>query len=162
MEDENYALNAATKLNEIGFAEFTSDLISKTFDAIVDANLKQTESFIDLVKEMTKSLSTYINDTKLEIANQEVLDHLASLPKFVDDQGNAIKNLQGVSGTPTPSVLASLPPVALVKNEEVLPTVLNAINKNFTSGQLASTILQAAGNPAITSLLKDSLGMVKG
>lgn len=154
MADENYALETATKLNEIGFAEFTSDLISKTFEAIIDANLKQTESFINLVKEMTKSLSAYINDTKLEITNQEVLDHLGSLPKFVDDAGQPILDQ---ASTLTPQA-----PVTLAMSESVLPTALNAINQNFTSGQLVSTIIQAAGNPAITSLLKDGLGMVKG
>jgi len=136
MEEENYALETATKLNEIGFAEFTSDLISKTFDAIVDANLKQTERFIDLVKEMTKSLSAYINDTKLEISNQEVLDHLASLPKFVDDTGQPILDQA--------SAATVKPPVTLATGESVLPSALNAINQNFTSGQLVSTIIQAA------------------
>lgn len=151
MPDENYALEAATRLNEIGFAEFTSDLISKTFEAIIDANLKQTESYIDLVKEMTKSLSTYINDTKLEISNQEVLDHLSSLPAFVDGQGVPILNQ--TQNPPTA-------PVALLPGEELKPDVLTAVNKTFTSGQLAATILQAAGNPAITTLVKDSLGMI--
>ena len=154
MATENYALETAMKLNEIGFAEFTSDLISKTFEAIINANLKQTESFIDLVKEMTKSLSAYINDTKLEISNQEVLDHLGSLPHFVDDQGEPITNQ--ADGAPPDS------PVALVPTEKVKASALNALNKTFTNGQLASTILQAAGNPAVTNLLKDGLGLVKG
>lgn len=153
MADQNYALETATRLNEIGFAEFTSDLISKTFDAIVSANLKQTESFIDLVKEMTKSLSAYINDTKLEISNQEVLDHLGSLPPFVTEQGLPITNQ-------APTAPADSP-IALVKDEQVPTTALTAINKTFTNGQLAATIIQAAGNPAITSLVKDSLGMVR-
>jgi hypothetical protein len=43
----------------------------------------------------------------------------------------------------------------------VKPADLNPINKIFTNGQLASTILQAAGNPGITSLVKDSLGLVR-
>jgi hypothetical protein len=152
MAEDNYAIAAATQLRDIGFAEFTSDLIGKTFDAIIDANLKQTESYIDLVKEMTKSLSAYINDTKLEISNQEVLYHLGSLPKFVNDSGAPIVN-QAITSNP--------PPVALVPDEAVRSIDLTAINKNFTSGQLVSTILQAAGNPAITSLVKDSLGEVR-
>lgn len=154
MPDDNYALEAATRLNEIGFAEFTSDLITKTFDALVDANLRQTESYIDLVKEVSKTLTTYINDTKLEISNQEVLDYLGSLPKFVDDTGQQVVD-QATASAPAPT------PISLVAGEQVKPADLNVINKGFTAGQLASNVLQIAGKPEVTTLLKDALGLVR-
>jgi hypothetical protein len=155
MADENYAIAAATRLQDIGFADFTSDLVRQTLQALIEVNFQQNEMYFGLVKEVTKSLSAYINDTKLEISNQEVLDHLGSLPKFIDDQGQSILNQAGATSAPPTT------PVALVPDEQVKPIDLTAINKNFTSGALASTILQAAGLPAVTSLVKDSLGLVR-
>ena len=147
---DNYAIDTATRLRDIGFAEFTSDLITKTFEALIKANLDQTESYIALVQEMTKSLSVYINETVDTIDNTEIQGYLAALPPFSNADGTPVLNQAG-SGTP---------PVTLTAGETVNPAGLNALGQQFTSGQLVETIVSAAGATGLTSLVKDALGKV--
>jgi len=67
---------------EMGFAEFTTNLILKVFDGLVAANLSQTEAFAQLVQSLSKSLSAYVNDTKDDISGAEILKFLSTvLPK---------------------------------------------------------------------------------
>lgn len=145
---EGYAINTASRLNEIGFAEFTSDLITKTFDALIDAELRQTESYIELVKEMTKSLTVYINETVNEIPPTEIAGYLGSLPPFTTSTGQPVVNT--VDGTPA----------SLSDGETVNAGDLNTINQSMTSGDLVNSIVNAANATGVTGLIKDALGKV--
>lgn len=73
------SISKANRLNQIGFPEFTAKLITDVFNAIVSANIRQTESYLQLVKEMSKTLSTYINDTKESISGTEILNFLCKV-----------------------------------------------------------------------------------
>jgi hypothetical protein len=72
------AVTEAARLDEIGFPEFTAKLITDTFDALVSANLRQTEAYIELVQSVAKSLAEFINDTKDDISGEELLQFLAA------------------------------------------------------------------------------------
>ena len=72
------AVTEAARLDEIGFPEFTTKLITDTFDALVSANLRQTEAYIDLVQQVAKSLAQYINDTQEDIGGEELVQFLAA------------------------------------------------------------------------------------
>lgn len=81
------AVTEAARLDEIGFPEFTSKLISDTFDALVSANLRQTTAYIELVQEVAKPLAQFINDTEDDIGGEELLQFLAAtLPAAVDSE----------------------------------------------------------------------------
>jgi len=71
------AVNQASRLSEIGFPEFTAKLVTDVFDALVSANVRQTESYLALIKEVGKTLSQYINDTKDDIGGEEIMQFLA-------------------------------------------------------------------------------------
>lgn len=71
------AVDEAVRLPDIQFPEFTAKLLTDTFDAIVSANLRQTESYIELVGAISKTLTDYINDTKDDISGAELLEFLA-------------------------------------------------------------------------------------
>ena len=73
------AVDQAARLDEIGFPEFTAKLINSTFDALIIANLKQVESYIALVEQVSKSLTVYVNDTKEDIGGAEVLQFLEAV-----------------------------------------------------------------------------------
>ena len=146
---DNYAIETATRLRDIGFAEFTSDLITQTFEALIKANLDQTESYIALVQEVSKSLSVYINETVDTIDNTEIQGYLAALPPFTNADGTPVTNQAGSGG-----------PVTLAVGEEVTPAGLNALNQQFTSSSVLETIINAAGATGVTSLIKDALGKV--
>lgn len=145
---DNYAIETAIRLRDIGFAEFTSDLITKTFEALIQANLDQTESYIALVQEISKSLTVYINETVDTIDNSEVQGYLAALPPFTNADGTPVLDQTGSA------------PVTLTAGETVNPAGLNALSQQFTSGQLVETIVSAAGATGLTSLVKDALGKV--
>jgi hypothetical protein len=72
------AVTEAARLDEIGFPEFTAKLITDTFDALVSANLRQTEAYIELVQSVAKSLAEFINDTKDDSSGEELLQFLAA------------------------------------------------------------------------------------
>lgn len=65
-----------TPLNEIGFAEFTAKLITDVFNALVSANVTQTQSYLELLQSVSKNLTDFINDTHDEIGGAQILDLL--------------------------------------------------------------------------------------
>lgn len=75
----SYAINDAQYLSEIGFPEFTTKLISDVFDTLISANMAQTEMYIDLVTQISKTLTTFINDTRDDISGEMVLQFLAQV-----------------------------------------------------------------------------------
>ena len=80
-EDISPALRDATHVSEIGFAEFTTDLILKVFNGLVAANLNQMEAYVQLVQDLGKSLKDYVNDTHDQIGPDQILAFLsATLP----------------------------------------------------------------------------------
>lgn len=73
----SYAINDAQYISEIGFPEFTTKLISDVFDTLISANMTQTEMYIDLLKQVSKSLTQFINDTRDDINGEMILQFLA-------------------------------------------------------------------------------------
>lgn len=69
----------ATHLSEIGFPEFTTKLVSDVFDTLIASNLRQTEAYIELLKQTSKSLTTYINDTRDDISGEMLLEFLSKV-----------------------------------------------------------------------------------
>lgn len=83
------AVNQASRLSEIGFPEFTAKLVTDVFDALVSANMRQTEAYISLIKEVGKSLSQYINDTKDDIGGEEIMQFLSLVAPPANADGNS-------------------------------------------------------------------------
>jgi hypothetical protein len=76
----------ASYLPTIGFPEFTAKLITDTFDALVAANIRQMEAYVDLLKNVAKTMTAFINDCKGEIDGVTVAGFLSSnLPANVTD-----------------------------------------------------------------------------
>lgn len=79
MSGTSEAVSQATRLSEIGFPEFTTKLITDVFDALVSSNLRQTQAYIELLQETSKTLTNFINDTKDDISGEMILDFLATV-----------------------------------------------------------------------------------
>jgi len=73
------AVNQASRLSEIGFPEFTTKLVTDVFDALVSANIRQTESYIELIQKVSKELSVFVNETKDDIGGDEIMQFLSVL-----------------------------------------------------------------------------------
>jgi len=81
MAGESYMGPSEAKEWETNFAEFTAKLITDTFDALVAANIRQTEAYIELVSKISKSLTEFINETKDDISGEMILQFLGAVLK---------------------------------------------------------------------------------
>ena len=77
MAFSNSPVAEAAKIDEIGFPEFTAKLITDTFDALVSANMRQTEAYIELVQSVASTLEVFINETSDDISGEELLQFLS-------------------------------------------------------------------------------------
>lgn len=94
------AVTEAARLDEIGFPEFTTKLITDVFDALVSANIRQTEAYVTLLQAVSKSLKDYINETKDDIGGEQILQFLAAtLPPENPDSGKPTKVAIGTTLT---------------------------------------------------------------
>lgn len=86
----SYAIIDAQYLPELGFPEFTSKLISDVFNTLISSNMTQTEMYIELVKQVSKTLTEFINTTKDDISGDMILQFLAT---YAPDTSSASKTL---------------------------------------------------------------------
>jgi len=77
---ETIAAKAGALVNEIDFPGFVSQLVNGTFDAIVDAAIRQMESYSDLVAAVAKPLETF---TEENVSKNQARDWLAQ--KYAGD-----------------------------------------------------------------------------
>ncbi len=81
-----------TQVSDIGFPEFTAKLVTDVFDALISANLLQMEAYAELVSQLSKDLSVFINTTKDDITGDMVLDVLEKLLPNGEGGTKATKN----------------------------------------------------------------------
>lgn len=78
------AIAYASRLSEIGFVEFTTKLVSDTFDALIAADIRQQQAFIELMQATSKSLTDYVNDTHDDIGPAEIMQMLSAIAPPAD------------------------------------------------------------------------------
>jgi len=134
-------VDQAKRLDEIGFPEFTAKLVGDTFDALVMANLKQVESYVGMVEQVSKSLSKYVNGTKDDITGAEILGYLeAVIPAVAADSEHDSKIYEGATlDEPTADVLNA---VVEVPAEVVSPSPTFASGTELT-GSVWADVLDA-------------------
>lgn len=144
------AVNEATRLGEIGFPEFTAKLITDTFDALVSANIRQTEAYVELVKQMSKSLTEFINDTKDDISGEMILQVLARVvPDPTSTEGTKVK----VGGT------LSAPEATALNNAVTIPGVVDA--PGIASGDLDANEFKAILDAVAKRIAADKYTLLK-
>ncbi len=87
---------ARSPLAEIGFPEFTAKLITDVFDALISANIRQTQAYEELLQAVSKSLVEYVNETKDDISGEMILQFLA---KVLPDASDSSKTKVRVGAT---------------------------------------------------------------
>jgi hypothetical protein len=119
------AVTEAARLNEIGFPEFTAKLITDTFDALVSANMRQTEAYIELLTKVSKTLTEFIDETKDDIGGDQLLQFLA---RVVPDRESAIGTKVSKGGSlSAPEATTINNAVAIAEVDPVpVPTVATA------------------------------------
>ena len=68
------------------FAQFTSMLIDNVFDALISANIRQTEAYIQLVEAVGQTLQNFIANTQNAISQEEITQFLAPLANVADGE----------------------------------------------------------------------------
>lgn len=138
------AVDQATRLGEIRFPEFTTKLVTDVFDALVAANLKQVQSYSELLAATAKSVSDYINDTKDDIGGDQIMQWLAAVtPDLFGHQSSALAELEGK--TPTDAQ------VTAINDALELPAAVedDTERANQPAGLTAGTAIDADAKKAI-------------
>lgn len=100
----------AQNVNDIQFPEFTAKLIDGVFKTLVASQVEQVQAYVELVKETSKALSVYINDTIDDISGEEIMSFVTKylptkpvpLPEgnisLTEDEVKSYKKATDVSG----------------------------------------------------------------
>ena len=82
------AVENATRLSEIGFPQFTAQLITDTFNAITTSYMEQMAQYIGVVQAVSQTLQDYINNTADDISADEIGAFLLGIAGLNDDALN--------------------------------------------------------------------------
>jgi hypothetical protein len=144
MAGTSVAVSEATRLGEIKFPEFTTKLITDVFDALIAANIRQTQAYIELLQAVSKSLSEYVNDTKDDISGEMILQFLAKvLPDSEDPSGTKVRVGATLSSTDAETLnnAVTVPEVqdspgiaaAPISDQNALDAILMAVAKRIAA-----------------------------
>lgn len=148
------AVENATHLDEIGFPEFTASLINSTFDALIKANIRQMEAYIEIVGALSHSLSDYINNTRDDITGDEVLAFLERiLPAYQNDTGQTTHVYAGSS--------LSTEQAAVLNRAIALPTDAGRTAPTVEAGQLDTSKITQIVNAVTDRLACNKYNLLK-
>lgn len=135
------AIDTAVRFGEIPFAEFTKDLVTNTFDALVQANVQQTQAYVEMVKILSQDLSTYVNETHDEIPLSDIIQLIETieLPNANDVQNlitavtagyeEALSGIAPPSSLPITTTNTSNPIAEIIQAlTPIVPQILDAIS----------------------------------
>ncbi|MCW8880583.1 MAG: hypothetical protein OQK51_26275, partial [Kangiellaceae bacterium] len=87
---DTIAAKAGAMVNELDFPGFVSSLVNGTFDAVVDASIRQLESYSDLVAAISKSVDQF---TAENVTDNQARDWLAQ--KYTGDVSLVLPSTPG-------------------------------------------------------------------
>jgi hypothetical protein len=128
------AITNATRLDEIGFPEFTAKLITDTFNAITSSYIEQTAQYINLVQAVSKTLQDFINETVDDISADEIGAFLVALGSLSDSTLDFLLGDSAAGGT-----LSATEATALTNAVALSPAAGTATGSAITSGALSNT-----------------------
>jgi len=87
------AVDEATRaLNEIPFEDFTTSLLQGVFNTLLDTNIQQIETYMELLNGVRQGLESYINNTADDIDDEEILNYLHALPELLEEDASDASN----------------------------------------------------------------------
>lgn len=148
------AVENATHLDEIGFPEFTAGLINATFDALIKANIRQMEAYVEIVGALGQTLSDYINNTRDDITGDEVLAFLERiLPAYQSDTNNTTHVHSGST--------LSTAQAAVLTQAIALPTDAGRTAPTINAGPLDATEMAQIINAVTDRLACNKYSLLK-
>jgi len=85
---EDRAMKALADVQNLGFVEFTTDLVSNVYSVITDSALEQLKAYGELVQTVSQSLTDYQKEvTGVDFSNTDVLheDNLPQLNNYIKE-----------------------------------------------------------------------------
>jgi len=148
----------ADEVDKIDFPKFVASLIHGTFDAIVTASIRQMDAYATLLKNVTKSLDSYVKDN---ITQNNARDYLAQqYPDLlqVDTSGDSpvLKTKDSASDQPMPDFMKELglpQPVTSLDDDTVEQTLVPAARQRMGLDRqhlLATMVLMGINRLVVT------------
>jgi hypothetical protein len=148
----------ADEVNKINFPAFVASLIHGTFDAIVTASIKQMDAYATLLKNVTKSVDSYMQDN---VSSNNARDYLAQqYPDHleVDTSGRSpiLKPKDGSEDQPMPDFMKELgmsAPVQSLDQDTVEQTLVPAARQRMALDRqhlLATMVLMGINRLVVT------------
>jgi hypothetical protein len=145
-------------LNAIAFPTFVADLIKGTFNAIVDASIKQMEAYATLLANVAKTVDQFMADN---ITDNNARDHLANtypghFKVAVSDEGAKIEVRDGADELPKPDFKSQFGLSEDVEldgdaaEEKLVPAARRSLAKNRHS-LLSTMVLMGINRIVVTS-----------
>jgi hypothetical protein len=145
-------------LDEIGFPEFTTKLVTDVFDALVSANIRQTQSYVELLQAVSKSLSEYINNTKDDIGGEEIVQFLATVLPPEDPSGSSTEASKVAEGkTLTNDDVTKLNDALVVPADASVPSN----NQVASAGAVDKVAMNAIAEAAAIRLAANKYDLLK-
>jgi hypothetical protein len=93
---ENGAVDAAIRLTDIPFVDFTTDLVVNVFDSLVQSHIIQMQEYANFINTVSQGLTEYINNTIDNVSFSDVSNLITSYtlptpPNF--DLKSALENM---------------------------------------------------------------------
>ena len=145
-------------LNAIEFPKFVADLIKGTYNAIIDASIKQMEAYAELIANVAKTVDQFMSDN---ITDNQARDYLASrYPGHfkVDTSGDAPKVVarEGAENKPKPDFKTDLelPEDVDVSDDTAEETLVPAARRKMARGRqqmLGAMVMMGVNRIVVTS-----------
>jgi hypothetical protein len=145
-------------LNAIEFPKFVADLIKGTYNAIIDASIKQMEAYAELIANVAKTVDQFMSDN---ITDNQARDYLASrYPGHfkVDTSGDAPKVVvrDGADNKAKPDFKTDLelPEDVDVSDDTAEETLVPAARRKMARGRqqmLAAMVMMGVNRIVVTS-----------
>lgn len=101
--------NSTQTLPDLPFSEFTAQLLSDTFDALVSANIDQTQTYIELVRAVAQGLAAYVEQTQEEVGHDAIEAFLVrALPNHAKDTESKLSKATTLSAEDALALNAAL------------------------------------------------------
>jgi hypothetical protein len=146
------------QLKAVEFPTFVADLIRGTYNAIIDASIKQMEAYAELVANVAKTVDQFMSDN---ITDNQARDYLAGqYPAHfrVDTTGDApvLTVRDGAAAIPAPSLKTDLGLTEDVdlNDETAESTLVPAARRKIARGRqqmLASMVMMGVNRIVVTS-----------
>jgi len=143
------AMDVASRVQDLGFVEFTTGLINGTFDAIIGATIKQMEAYAALVADLAKTLSQFQAEN---VSDAEINAYLSD--RYPDGAGGTSIRAISTPPTPTPPVPAYVFPATVA--DPATGIVAKNGHENFQS-VVDALVLETSGLGLGNRLIREAI-----